>query len=214
MNDDAVWPRETYWPILHLPDIRGGLVIRRPKDRVQPASDEQLVLRLKAGDAEAFGELYEYYRPRVYRFASKLLQDADQAEDIVQETFLKARAAIQSLNQSFSLVSWLLTITRNEVYGQLRKRRSNGQANVDDVWDTETPLEEVIGAETVEIVQRVLAQLKPDYREVILLREYERMSYAEIAHITQDTEGAVKARLFKARKALVKKLKPYFGEQS
>lgn len=181
---------------------------------MQPSSDEQLVVRLKAGDAEAFGELYERYRPRVYRFAFKLLRDGDQAEDIVQETFLKAQRSIHTLHQNHSLVSWLLSITRNEVYGQLRKTRSNGQVDVEDVWDTETPLDEVLGTETVVIVQNMIAQLKPGYREVILLREYEHLSYADIARVTQDTESAVKARLFKARKALVKKLKPYFGEQS
>ena len=181
---------------------------------MQPSSDEQLVLRLKAGDVGAFGELYEQYRPRVYRFAFKLLRDGDQAEDIVQETFLKAQRSIQTLNQNHSLVSWLLAITRNEVYGQLRKTRNNGQVDVDDVWDSETPLDKLVGTETVVIVQNMIAQLKPDYKEVILLREYERMSYAEIARVTEGTEGAVKARLFKARKALVKKLKPYFGEQS
>lgn len=181
---------------------------------MQPSLDERLVIRLKAGDAEAFGELYFRYRPRVYRFALKLLRDADLAEDIVQETFLKARNAIKNLNQSSSLLSWLLTITRNEVYGHLRKSRSNGEVSDEDVWESETPIDEVVGKETVEIVQSMIAQLKPDYREVILLREYEQMPYAEIARVIGDTESAVKARLFKARKALVKKLKPYFGEQS
>ena len=184
------------------------------KEWVLSSFDEKFALRLKTGDEQAFGELYEQYRPRVYRFAFKLLRDRDQAEDIVQDTFLKARKSIQTLNQNHSLVSWLFAITRNEVYSHIRRTRGNGRADVDDVWDSETPLDEVVGAETVVVVQNMIAQLKPDYKEVILLREYERMSYAEIARVTGDTEGAVKARLFKARKALVKKLKPYFGGQS
>lgn len=178
---------------------------------MQP-SNEQLVARLKAGDGEAFGELYLLYRPRVYRFALKLLRDADQAEDIAQEAFLKAQGGIQMLQESASLLSWLFTITRNEVYNQLRKTRSNGEVGIDSVWEEETPLDGVVGAETREIVQAMIGQLRPVYREVIVLREYENLSYAEIAQVTGDTEGSVKARLFKARKALVKKLKPYFGE--
>ncbi len=181
---------------------------------MQPSTDERLVIRLKAGETEAFGELYERYRPRVYRFAFKLLRDGDQAEDIVQETFLKAQRAIQTLHESGSLLSWLFTITRNEVFNQLRKTRSNGRARVEGVWENETPLDEAMEAETVEIVQMMIAQLKPNYKEVVLLREYERLSYAQIAEVTGDSEGAVKARLFKARKALVKKLEPYFGETS
>ncbi len=179
---------------------------------MRSSSDEQLVLRLKAGEGEAFGELYVLYRPRVYRFALKLLQDSDQAEDIVEEAFLKAQKGIQALQTASSLLSWLLTITRNEVYNQLRKTRRNGQVEIENVWEEETPLDKTVGIETVEIVQTVIGQLKPDYREVILLREYERLSYADIAQITGNTESAVKARLFKARKALVEKLKPFFGE--
>lgn len=208
---------ETYCPIVHLPYYRAcELIDPRPKtakESVPSSSDDQRILRLKAGDEQAFGELYEQYRPRVYRFALKLLSDRDQAEDIAQDTFLKARQSIHTLAQTGSLLSWLFSIARNEVYTHIRKTRSNGQVEVDDVWDSGTPLDELVGAETVVVVQNMIAQLRPAYKEVILLREYERMSYAEIAHITNDSEGAVKARLFKARKALVKKLKPYFEEK-
>ncbi len=171
------------------------------------------MIRLKAGDDAAFAVLYERYRPRVYRFAVKLLHDRDQAEDITQETFLKARKSIRTFHQTGTLASWLFAIARNEVYGQIRKTRSNGQVEVDEIWDSETPLDELVGAETVVIVQGMIGQLSPAYKEVILLREYEGMSYAEIARITNGTESAVKGRLFKARKALVKKLKPYFDEK-
>ena len=82
-------------------------------------------------------------------------------------------------------------------------------------WPEHAPYDRIIVAAAPELIPPALiAQLKPGYREVILLREYEHLSYADIARVTQDTESAVKARLFKARKALVKKLKPYFGEQS
>lgn len=68
-----------------------------------------------------------------------------------------------------------------------------------------------MNSETVEIVRGMIALLKPDYREVLILREYEQLSYSEIAEVTGDTESSVKSRLFKARKTLLKKLKPYFG---
>lgn len=179
---------------------------------MNPSTDEQLVRRLKGGDENAFGEIYFAYRSRIYRFALKLLRDGDQAEDITQETFIKARSAIHTLNQSQSLFSWLLTITRNEVFGHFRKTEKNGSLDPDDVWDSDTPLEHMINTETAEAVQAAIAKLSPAYREVILLREYEQLSYAEIAKVTGDTEAAVKMRLFKARKALVKKLRPYVGD--
>jgi len=201
---------------LHLPSegrtTGGPGLIQRQKNRVNPSTDEHLVRRLKGGDENAFGEIYFAYRSRIYRFALKLLRDGDQAEDITQEAFIKARKAIHSLNQSQSLLSWLLTITRNEVFSHFRKTEMNGSLDQDDVWDTDTPLDHMIIAEATEAVQAAVAQLSPPYREVILLREYEQLSYAEIAQVTGDTEAAVKMRLFKARKALVKKLRPYVGD--
>jgi RNA polymerase sigma-70 factor (ECF subfamily) len=174
--------------------------------------DEELAARLKSGESEAWGELYARYRRRIYRFALKLTQDRDLAEDIVQETFLKMQSRIRSLGESHSLASWLFTIARNEVYSHLRRTRRNGQQqDADEMWTAESTLDQLVSAETSEIVQRHIAQLKVEYREVLLLREYEELSYAEISLVTGDPEATVKWRLFKARRALAKKLKPMFG---
>ncbi len=79
----------------------------------------------------------------------------------------------------------------------------------EDVWQVESPHEAFVTQEQAEIVQRLLAQLKPEYREVLLLVEYEQMSYADIASVTGTTLSSVESRIFKARKALGKKLKQY-----
>ncbi len=92
---------------------------------------------------------------------------------------------------------------------QLRKERRNGVLRDEEVWTDEVH-EDMVRGETVEIVQQMIALLKPEYREVLVLREYEQLSYAEIAGVTGVTESSVKSRLFKARKALFQKLKPYF----
>jgi len=181
---------------------------------VHPSTDDQLVLRFKAGDREAFGELYARYRPRVYRFALKLLQNSDQAEDCTQEAFLKAGRTVGGLLEASSLRAWLFSIVRNEVLEHFRKTRRNGQLTADDVWNGKSPHEDVVTGETTEIVQHMIGLLKSEYREVLVLREYEQMSYTEIAAVTGDSESSVKSRLFKARKALVKTLKPYFGKKS
>ena len=90
-----------------------------------------------------------------------------------------------------------------------RRKTTNGlDGEAELVWGEETPLEIVIGEERTKLVQRVLGKLKPEYREVLLLREYEQLSYAEIAEVTGDTESSVKSRLFKARRALARKLNP------
>lgn len=175
-------------------------------------TDDQLITRVKSGDQEAFGEIYRRYRPRVHRFALKLLCDPDQAEDCTQEAFLKAQKGIAGLHAALSLKAWLYSIIRNEVFEHFRKNRRNGHLEDDIVWKGSSPHEEVVAGETTEIVQCAIAELKENYREVLVLREYERMSYAEIAEVTGDSESSVKSRLFKARKALLNKLKPFFGK--
>ena len=173
-------------------------------------TDDQLITRAKHGDREALGEIYVRYRPRMHRFALKLLRDSDEAEDCTQEAFIKAQKGMADLQVASSLRAWLFSIIRNEVFEHFRKNRRNGHLDGDEVWNGSSPHEEVVSAETTEIVQDAIAELKEEYREVLILREYERMSYAEIGNVTGDTESSVKSRLFKARKALVKKLGPYF----
>jgi RNA polymerase sigma-70 factor (ECF subfamily) len=81
------------------------------------------------------------------------------------------------------------------------------------VWNEGNPLDDVVEQETKEIIQHYLGLLKPRYRDLLVLREYEQLSYAEIAEITGIAESAVKSALFKARKALAKKLEPIFKER-
>lgn len=95
---------------------------------------------------------------------------------------------------------------------QLRKRRSNGQIEDESVWSEETPHQQFVALERSEIVNRLLDSLKHEYREVLVLLVYENMSYAEIASVTGATESSVKSRIFRARKEMIEKLKP-FGEQ-
>ena len=187
-------------------------VLPRPGVRLQHLTDDQLVARLRLGGSEAFAELYTRFHSRVYRFALKLLGERNLAEDIAQDVFLKAQKGITTLSEGALVRPWLLSIARNEVYAHFRKTRRNGQAhNEGDLWVHDGLDEQIVRNETVEIVQQMIALLKPEYREVLLLREYEQLSYSEIARVTGDTESSVKSRLFKARKALLGKLKPYFG---
>ena len=208
--------RATFRCLLHLPESEGlrGVASTERGARLERTSEDQLIRGLKEGDPAAFGGLYSKYRSRIYRFALKLLQRTDFAEDIVQETFLKMHDAISTLDRNPSLASWLFAIARNEVYNHLRKERRNGQrVDPDEVWISGSVFEEVSGAETVEIVQRFIARLKYEYKEVLMLREYEGLSYEEISAVTGDTVSSVRSRLFKARRALTQKLKPYFGNQ-
>ena len=82
------------------------------------------------------------------------------------------------------------------------------------VWETDTPFDHTVRLDTTSLVESMMAQLKVEYREVIVLRHLEHCSYAEIAAITGCTTSSVESRLFKARKALLQKLKPYMEERT
>ena len=173
-------------------------------------SEHDLIIQVQQGDRLAFAELYERYKTSIYSYCLRLLADSQIAEDSTHETFLKMFSESRSLRSPESLRPWLFRIARNEVFTRIRKTRRNGHADDMDVWDSNTPHEQFVAKETIEIIRRLLHELKQEYREVLVLREYEQMSYAEIADITGATESSVKSRIFKARKALTARLKPYF----
>ncbi len=172
--------------------------------------EHDLVIQVQQGDRRAFAELYERYKSSIYSYCLRLLGDRQIAEDSTHESFLKMFSECQSLRSPEFLRPWLFRIARNEVFARIRKTRRNGHFDDEAVWDTDTPHEQFVTNETSEIVRRLLQELRQEYREVLVLREYEQMSYAEIADITAATESSVKSRIFKARKALAARLKPYF----
>ncbi len=174
------------------------------------ATDSVLVAKLQQGDRLAFAELYERYKTSIYSYCLRLLTDSQIAEDSTHETFLKMFSECRSLRSPEFLRPWLFRIARNEVFTRIRKSRRNGHVDDEAVWDTDTPHERFVTNETSEIVRRLLHELKQEYREVLVLREYEQMTYSEIADVTETTESSVKSRIFKARKAMTEKLKPYF----
>lgn len=181
---------------------------------MQPPSDETIIRQVYAGEVPAFASLYERYKNDVYVYCFRLLRDAAPAEDALQNIFIKALESIRTLDDPSAFKYWLFMIARNEVYGVIRKLRSPNREKTldesDDPWDPETPLTYAVRSNQIDIIQEQLGYLRPEYREVLLLREYEQFSYVEIAGLTGDTEASVRARIFKARKALAKKAQAVF----
>jgi len=179
---------------------------------LDPTIEQELITELQRGSDSALAAVYQEFNQGVFAYCMKILADRQLAEDVVQETFLKVREHAQSIQRIESFRSWVFRIARNEALMQLRKRRSNGQIEDESVWSEETPHQQFVALERSEIVNRLLGSLKHEYREVLLLLVYENMSYAEIASVTGATESSVKSRIFRARKEMIEKLKP-FGEQ-
>lgn len=172
--------------------------------------DAELVARSRQGDKAAFSSLYERYHQRLFAFCYRLTACRETARDVAQNTFLKAFQSLASLDDHRLFYYWLFSIARNDAISQLRRERKGGVrvplGDAEDVWDGESPQEKLENEETRALVERLLNQLKPEYREALILRQYESLSYAEIAAVTGDSVSAVESRLFKARKALAKQL--------
>jgi RNA polymerase sigma-70 factor, ECF subfamily len=173
-------------------------------------SDGDLIDMMCKGDRKAFAGLYERYKSAIYGYCMKMLADHAAAEDAAHETFIKMYSNAGQIKDRSSFRSWLFRIARNEVLMHVRRNKTNGTADADSVWCEETPHEIMISLETSQIVSSILQKMKSEYREVFLLREYEQLSYSQIAVIMGDTESSVKSRLFKARQALINKLRFYY----
>jgi RNA polymerase sigma-70 factor (ECF subfamily) len=182
---------------------------------VQSPTDEQLLEQLRFGSTSAFAQLYQRYKHRVYAYCHRLLRDAEAAEDVVQESFLKVHRGVHTLRKPELFRTWIFSVARNEALMHLRRARrwEDLSDECETVWNKGNPLDDIVEQETKEIIQHYLGLLKPRYRDLLVLREYEQLSYAEIAEITGIAESAVKSALFKARKALARKLEPIFKER-
>ena len=184
---------------------------RGTKATVQTFSDDQLIRLIRAGDKAAFGILYERYRVPLYRFCVRMIGDNDQAADAVHETFLKLYHSAEDMNEPALVRVWLYRVARNEVLMALRREHRGVDSNT--VWDSETPQTILEQVELSAALEASLQDLKPEYKDILLLREMDGLSYSEIADVTGKSESSVKSRLFKARKALALALAPRLGER-
>jgi RNA polymerase sigma-70 factor, ECF subfamily len=181
------------------------------------ASDEELAQAFRDGDDAAFGALYERHRRSLYAFGLRMLGDAEAARDLVQDTFLGLYERRRDLAGLRSFRAWLFTVGRNRCLTWLRQRKTRERliAGADPEPPREGPGAGLESEERSRLVRQVLAAMPPEQREVLVLREYQELSYREIAEITGTSESAVKSRLFRARQSLAGTLGPAWrGEQS
>ena len=172
--------------------------------------DHKLLQRYQSGEHEAFTRLYERYKEKLYAYCFRLLRNGQDAEDAVHETFLKLSVGLDSLRHTAAFRSWLYRVARNEALMILRRSRRTTTIDPDTLSDDTNPLQILTEKDTIRLVQHALGQMKVEYRDVLILREYEGMSYTEIAEVTGSTIDSVKSRLFKARKTISEKLQSQF----
>lgn len=177
--------------------------------------------RCLAGERDAFGEIVARWQDRIYAAVYRMTGDADLARDLAQDTFLKAWSNLRSFQGGAALGTWLHSIALNQVRSEMRKRaaqkrgapRSLDAGRGGDDEGAIDPADAAPGAEDraasrehVALLRRAVAELDPDSREVIVLREFQDQSYEEIAAAVGVPVGTVRSRLFRAREELRRRL--------
>ena len=179
-------------------------------------SDDDLLRRMRAGDAQAFAALYRRHQGPVYRFALLRCGSAGTAADTVQEAFmglLTGRLAFDPLRGS--LPNFLFGVARLSILKQEERRRCEsplldpGEDDGELAGDDACPLTRVLADEAAEDVRRALSRLAPHYRDALILYELHDLSYREIATICAIDIGTVRSRLARGRAALAKSLRAH-----
>jgi RNA polymerase sigma-70 factor (ECF subfamily) len=169
-----------------------------------------LLERHRQGDAQAFSELYEQFETMVYNLAFRMTGNRADAEDIAQETFIRAYRHLRKFKGKSSLKTWMFRIALNCANTRLRRRGRRLAHRVDDsepelekaADESRTPEERAVAADLSAAVRAGLEQLPPHYREAVLLRDFQGMNYAEIAEVLRVRIGTVRSRIARGREQL------------
>ncbi len=182
-------------------------------------ADFALMCLVKGGDAVAFRELVERHQNRVVGTVAKMLGNDRDAEDVAQQVFVRVWKAAERYEPKAKFTTWLMTITRNLVFNEVRRRdrvklvsveaeeEAVGRQIVDE--SVRMASEEMLDAELREVVDAAIRSLPEAQRMAVVLRRYDRMPYEEIAVVLKTTVPAVKSLLFRARGELKRLLAGY-----
>jgi RNA polymerase sigma-70 factor (ECF subfamily) len=178
-------------------------------------SDEQLILRVRSGDREAFDLLYARYIGRVYRFVENRLNNRADVEEVTQEVFVNVFASLASFRAEAPFAAWVLGVARHTIAGRFKKKQHPMvpfETNSDGELDAsgESPVHETTPLDYYELAERIRLldeaathDLSPEQRELFQLHHLEHRPIAEVAAILDKSEDAVKSNLYRVRKLLL-----------
>jgi RNA polymerase sigma-70 factor (ECF subfamily) len=178
--------------------------------------DQVLLSALQRAESNAYETLISRFQSPVYNLAWRLLDDPSDAGDVVQEVFLKVFRNVDSFRGDSTLRTWIYRITVNESHNRRRWlfRHRKGETGIEDVYagedsretplvdSGETPFDFTMNREAQLLLEQGLAAISPSFRDALVLREVEELSYEEIAHILDISIGTVKSRIVRGREAL------------
>src|SRR5215213_5899717 len=184
------------------------------------SSDEQIVERALSGEAEAFGEIVRRWERRIFALACGMLDSSEEARDATQETFLSAFRNLRGFRGEAKVSSWLHRIAVNQCITRQRRARVRAETGIDEEVESAgeaflstgehaSPARAAEAKERAEAVRRAVAALTPELREVVLLKEFEGLTFQEIADALQVPLSTVKSRLYTALRQLRMRLEKF-----
>ncbi len=192
------------------------------KTQIDADSDESLVKRAREGDYAAFEQLFERHRLMVYRFAYQMSHRRDDAEDLVQEAFVRAYQNLHRYRDEAKFTTWLLRIVSNLGTDQARMstRRTNleqkeakGALDWMTVGNFENPVSNLEQEDRSTVLRKAIMALPEHHRMMIVMRDLEEREYEEIAEVCNCSVGGAKLRVLRARRALRDRVAPLLGDQ-
>jgi RNA polymerase sigma-70 factor (ECF subfamily) len=185
--------------------------------------DDELVQRAQQDDERAFGELVGRYEAKVYSLALRMVRNPEDAEDVLQDTFLRAFRGIKSFKGNSTFSTWIYRIAANSALMRLRKKQLP-TVSIEDASERETPInitdwrpgpvEQLLSRETLRAMEDAIESLPPEFRQVFVLRDVEELSNAEVAEILDLSVAAVKSRLHRARLKVRDRLASFFSDSN
>jgi len=182
--------------------------------------DQALVERVQAGDKKAFDILVLKYQHRIIKLVARFVRNGDEVQDVTQEAFIKAYRALKNFRGDSAFYTWLYRIAINTAKNYLVSANRRATESAVDAQDAEqyeggdwlreyaTPEKELLAQEIKRVIHKSISELPSDLKEAVTLREMEGLSYEEIAEVMDCPIGTVRSRIFRAREAIDKQLKP------
>jgi RNA polymerase sigma-70 factor, ECF subfamily len=176
-----------------------------------------LIAAVKSGSSDAFRLLLEPYERRIYSAILRIVGDPVEAEDVAQDAFFKAYRNLESFQFDSGFYTWLYRIAVNAAVDTLKKKKRRGTTSLDeDEWlraslqaEGPAPDDEPSGGELAVALRRAVDALPEKYRTILVLREYEGLTYEDLARVLKISKGTVESRLFRARMRLRDKMAKY-----
>jgi RNA polymerase sigma-70 factor (ECF subfamily) len=170
-------------------------------------TDRDLILRAKRGDADAYSEIVTQHQTSVFNVCYRILHNRNDAEDLAQETFMRAYNRLNTFDIEREFAPWIRRIAANLCLNHIESQKVTMQLDEErDEDKTQSPSQQVEVKERSEQIRQALSSLPANYRVIVELRHYQEMSYDEIADELKIPLSDVKSHLFRARKLLAEKL--------